>query len=134
MLATDLGTTTSDVATYAEEHTSERAEARKKSVLIALEAAEERARVEKLLAPSSDTASSVSEVAQRVNARLRSLSGEPLQEEGRASAKLTIADVPHPGGAAARELEALAQRALAETSSATLGSAALDPPELAPRP
>lgn len=64
MVEANLQTSTADVAAFVALHLTDRAEARRKAVTLALEAAGERGRMHKLLTPApSDSASGISHVA-----------------------------------------------------------------------
>ena len=66
MVEAKIQTSTSDVAAFVAEHLTDRAQARKKAVALALDAATERGRMQKLLAPaSSDSSSGVNHLATR---------------------------------------------------------------------
>ena len=120
MVDAKLVTTAADVAAFTKEHLADRAAARKKAVEMAVGAAQERVRMAQLLKPTSADSSS-------------GFSPLGASAPGVAGAGLTPPPISYgtapPRAVSDASLDAsLGSAPLSETSSATLGSAALDSP------
>jgi serine/threonine-protein kinase len=125
MVDAGVSTTTSDVAAFTVQHLTDRAEARKKAIDLAFEAAAERHRMQKLLVPPSPESSpGVSDVEKKANARVRSLSMAPIEEvvPFRPSGAMTVADSPL-RQKSRREAEAVPH---SDHSTGTLGLATVE--------
>jgi serine/threonine protein kinase len=120
MIEAKIQTSTSDVAAFVAEHLTERAEARKKAVSLALEAAAERGRIHKLLAPApSDSSSGTDHLATRREAWI------PDSSPGLAGAEAPVSQVSQVSHVSHASQES-------QLSHQTLGSAAVAYPPPAP--
>ncbi len=130
MIESGLTTSNADVARFTAEHLRDRVEARKVAIELALQAAAERGRVERLLvAPSSESEHGVDD-HERVNGKVRSLSLAPIEELlPNPSGAMTVAETPGARPIAPRE--SAVRNPLSESSS-TLGSATVESMSEAP--
>lgn len=130
MIEAMVPATTSDVAAFAAEHLSERAERRRQAIDIALAAAAERKRVEDLLRPTTDRPS-YSGLTPHSSSRpvAPRLSSNPPSRD----AMRTVPEAPMPKGTPLDGIAKLTARVSEPPpnaqSYATLGSAALDASE-----
>jgi serine/threonine protein kinase len=141
MIESGVSTSNADVASFTGEHLHDRAEARKKAIELAMMAATERGRVERLLVPPSSESSSGMDEREghpNPNEKVRSLSLAPIEElvMSPPSGLMTVAETPRARPAAPRAPGAASSvpprgdgrtlEPLSENSSATLGSATVE--------